>query len=82
MSKLEKFKKLIKDNRDNFSITDVCYDHALEGTRIFIYPMNGCFGYMYRQLAYYSSTWEDVYITGISVGYSITMFFEGEVFDL
>ena len=80
MTKLEKFKKLIKDL--DLDLYDVPFDHMFGGTRVFIYPLRGDFGYVYRQLAYYSSTWEDVYITGISVGYSITMFFEGEVFDL
>lgn len=81
MNKLEKFKKLIKEDL-NLDLIDVALDHMFGGTRVFIYPLPDDFGYVYRQLAYYSSTWEDVYITGISVGYSITMFFEGVGFKL
>lgn len=81
MNKLDKFKKLIKDDLD-LDLSMVVFDHMFGGTRVFIYPLPDDFGYVYRQLAYYSSTWEDVYITGISVGYSITMFFEGEEFKL
>lgn len=76
MSKREKFIALLHELDVGIS-----YDHRFGGTRVFIYPGDN-FGYAYRQLAYFTSTWEDVYITGVAIDSHITIYFEGEEFEL
>lgn len=80
MTKLEKFNAIIEDLkiRDD----NICSNIVAGSTVVYIYtnPLRDDFGLVYRQLAYYTSTWENVYITGIGIGAYITICFDNEVF--
>lgn len=56
-----------------------CIAHAtltLGGNVLTIVPLKGEWEYCYRRIAYFTSSWEGVYITGIKQGTDITVFVE------
>lgn len=60
-------------------VMDICRNRVA-GSRIFhVYTYEDDFAYVYRRIAYFTSCWENVYITGVSIGNNIVVCVDEEV---
>ena len=56
-----------------FGVSEYARDQIACSTIYNIYTYEDDFDYVYRRIAYFTSCWENVYITGVSIGNTIVV---------
>lgn len=62
-----------------FGVSDYSRDQIAGSTIYHVYTYEDDFAYVYRRIAYFTSCWENVYITGVSIGNNIVVCVDEEV---